>query len=536
MIALQTRSASYWNDSFGVEDVDLEFLYNLLLEEETPLTTSELVLALVRWRVEREALALQRSASGGAVYLPKEPYQPGQQLVFPALAYIQGTVVAVRPGRHPEHEDFDVIEVEFDEGKPRREFAARLTDHKLNAPPQADGHGGSAESKTPDQIALEHGGAIAAKLESRLMAAGDVVRLAGAWFPRALLLDMHVGHLNVAEAVLDMAGGGPLPTEELCRHLELPATANERLQVFSLNYALQEDSRFDEVGAAGQVLWYLRRLEPPEVLYPPRRLALNDPPYTRALLTPELRALARELDDEFQPDEAPAWPAGDEVSLTLTFPHRRVGTLPLTRRVTHLFPTAYVSPRIRFTIVDGQTGDKLPAWVVREGRYVYGLEEWYARNDVPAGGFLRLRRGQQPGEVILFAAKRRPMREWLRTVVPLDGRLTFGMQKRLITCDYDELMIITVDNPAVVDTIWLRADTGRTPFGRIVADTLRELAKLNPQSTVHAKTLYSAVNVVRRCAPEPVFAELVSRPYFIHVGDSYWRFDETSWNERDVTP
>lgn len=534
MIQRQTQSASYWTDAFLVEDVDLELLYNLLLENETPLATDELVAALVRSRVEREARALQRGTAGSAVYLPKETYQPGQSLVFPALAYTSGIVTAVRLGSHPEHRDFDVIEVEFGEGKPPREFAARLASHKLNRLPEMGGPNGEGAFKAPEQLAAGHGKAIAAKLEARLMAAGDVVRLADAWFPRALLLDIHIGHLNVAEAVLDMAGGGPLPTAELLRHLELPATATERLKIFSLNYALQEDPRFDEVGPAGQVLWHLRRLEPPEVLYPPRRLTLNNPPYDRARLTPDLLALARELDDEFQPGDGP--PPANEVSLTLTFPHRRVGTLPLSSRVAHLFPTAYVSPRIRFAIVDGQSGERMPAWVVREGRFVFGLEEWYSRNDVPAGGLLRVRRGERPGEVSVLAGKRRPTREWVRTVVPLDGRLTFGMQKRLIACEHDELMIIMVDNPAVVDSIWLRAEAGNAPFNRLVADIFRELAKLNPQSTVHARTLYSAVNVIRRCTPDPIFAELVTRPYYAHVGDLYWRFDGARWQDIELTP
>jgi hypothetical protein len=95
-------------------------------------------------------------------------------------------------------------------------------------------------------------------------------------------------------------------------------------------------------------------------------------------------------------------------------------------------------------------------------------------------------------------------------------------------------MIISFDSPDAVDEVWLRASGGRPSFPRLVAETFRELAKLNPQSTVHAKTLYSAVNVVRRCTPEPVFAELTNRPYFLHVGDFYWRFDESRWSESEA--
>jgi hypothetical protein len=64
-----------------------------------------------------------------------------------------------------------------------------------------------------------------------------------------------------------------------------------------------------------------------------------------------------------------------------------------------------------------------------------------------------------------------------------------------------------------------------------VADVFRELAKLNPQSAVHAKTLYAAVNVARRSPPGPIFTELATQPYYALVGDAYWRFDQARWTE-----
>ena len=91
-------------------------------------------------------------------------------------------------------------------------------------------------------------------LEDSLSANPDFVRIAGRWFPRALLVDINVGHLNLAEAVLDMSGGGPLTTGQLLEQIELTADVNPKLVEFSLDLALQEDQRFDEVGPAGDVL------------------------------------------------------------------------------------------------------------------------------------------------------------------------------------------------------------------------------------------------------------------------------------------
>jgi hypothetical protein len=49
---------------------------------------------------------------------------------------------------------------------------------------------------------------------------------------------------------------------------------------------------------------------------------------------------------------------------------------------------------------------------------------------------------------------------------------------------------------------------------------------------VHGQALYSGVNVVQRMPPEAILGELESRPYFVHVGDHYWRLDETVWSQR----
>ncbi|MCC6188168.1 MAG: hypothetical protein IT318_04005 [Anaerolineales bacterium] len=522
----ETQTAAYWGEAFEIEESDLDYLYNLLLEEETPLSTGEMALAIIERRVEREAQAAKQRERGTTLYRPKDAFTPGQQLVFPALDYAVGTVIGLRPGKNPTYNSLNVVQVDFGEGRPMREFASGLLNHKLN---QELAEGTMGEVLPPEALFEQYGEAITKQLEARLSANPDIARLAGRWFPRALLATVNIGNLNLAEAVLDVAGGGPLPTDVLLKDAGLPTNINPRLQAFSLHYSLQEDQRFDEVGPAGQVLWYLRRLEPPEVLHPPRRLENSAPPADLSGLNPTLRALVAELDDEFSLTPPGLEPA-QEVKVTLTFPHRWVGTLPLSPRLLPLFPTAYESPRIRFMFVDVDTGEQFPGWVVRAGGYVFGLHEWYHKYDMPAGGHLVVQRGGQPGEVAVQALRRRPAREWVRTAAAgPDGRLAFSMQKQLIGVEYDDLMMVAAGSQSVFDEVWLKSQS--IPFARLVADVFRELAKLNPQSAVHAKTLYAAVNAARRSPPGPVFAELMSQPYYALVGDAYWRFDQAQWTE-----
>ncbi len=113
-------------------------------------------------------------------------------------------------------------------------------------------------------------------------------------------------------------------------------------------------------------------------------------------------------------------------------------------------------------------------------------------------------------------------REWIRVAKVVEGKLTFEMQKRPIGCEYDELMVIGEDKPVEVDSLWIATEETGKPIFEIMREVLPELAKLSPQGTVHAKTLYSAVNVLRRCPPGPIFAELCSRDCFHHVGGGYW--------------
>jgi len=519
----------YWNE-FEVRDSDLDFIYNLLLEREIPLTTLEMAEAVIGFRLERmESEVSNISDAKVGIYVPLEKYILGQRVLFPLIGNKVGKVIGIRAGENPSIGPFDVIEVEFEDGDRNREFAAQLNDHRLNRIPEDTSE--EDETNLPTEILLKYGDVIQQRLTSRLEGAEDIVRIAGRWFPKALLTQFHEGHLNLAEAVLDIAGGGPTATSELLRNLDIPPDQDPALAEFSLDYALQEDERFDEVGPAGQVLWHLKRLEPPEVLYTPPRLTYNPEVYEKRELPEVLTVLELKLNDEFSSlEETPE--SMDEVILSLLFPHWRVGTLPLSSQLKQLFPTAYESPRIRFVLIDGHSGNQFPGWVVREQRYVYGLDEWYRKYDVPAGGLIRIRKGQKPGEVIIEAIDRRRRNDWIRTIsIGEGGKIGFTMLKQPVGTAYDDLMVVGLIDPVALDEAWLRGIQREMPLDRLVTHVFRELAKLNPQSAVHAQSLYSGINVIRRMPPAPIFTELSKKPYYVHVGDLYWRFDESTWSQ-----
>jgi hypothetical protein len=102
--------------------------------------------------------------------------------------------------------------------------------------------------------------------------------------------------------------------------------------------------------------------------------------------------------------------------------------------------------------------------------------------------------------------------------------LVFAMLKQSISAEFNDRMAFAISSAEAVEQLWLQ---NKRSFEKLIADMIREMSKLTPQGHVHAQELYSAVNIVRRVPPAPLFAMLASRPEFVHVGDLHFRLGET---------
>lgn len=430
----------------------------------------------------------------------------------------------VRPARTLGEAEFDVLTVAFGDGE-TREYAAGVADHILNTPLEEEA---VSEDSQEAQIA-ELAARLAPELTETLRQNPDFVYIAGRWFPKALIVDVDPGQLNVAEALLDMVGGGPMLTAQLLGEVELPGGVNPRLAEFSLDLALQEDQRFDEVGTSGEVAWFLRRLEPEPLQHIPLFLRAEAYEHDREQLSADMLALEAQFDDDLTPAEFQPEPEGDQVQTVLLYPHWRVGSLPLTRRLAALFPSAYKSPRVRFEFVDTNKGQRFEGWVDRSHGYVVGLRQWYLERGLMPGAYIQLGRGEKPGEVIISTEAHRSSKEWVRTaLVGADGGVVYTMLKQQVESSFNErLMVYLPADLSTLDAVWeRRAGKPINNLAQIVATTVRELAKLNPQNHVHAEEVYSALNLVLRCPPAPLLALLASRPQFEHVGHLHFRLSE----------
>lgn len=521
----KTQTAEYWKKQFQVSEQDVEAVYQLILERNHPITLDELAINLVKHHCDAEEVATRSELQNGKIYQPKDSYQTGETIIFPALEFASGTVVATREGRHPDYGSFTVVTVRFAEGDQVREFASAFTqEHPLNASEQSLANMQGLQS--PEQLYTQYRAAIIPKFQQKLMASNDFVRFQDKFFLRDGLPEFHEGLFNIADAAIDI-NQGPLSADALIEQMGL-ASGDEITDItrFSVNFHLANDERFDDVGPTGQVLWYLDRIEPPEAHHPPRRLQAESQLYDISLLDDDLLDLIAEIDDELTDEEDvdQAAPDAKSVTLVLNYPHWRVGTLPLTPKTRPFFLTSNYNP-VLIEFVDGRTGDTFPGWVVNNHGYVFGLDDWYTKNKLPVGAYVTLKRTDSPQRVIVDYQATRTQRDWIRMVRASGRRLTFQMNPAAINCKYDDLMLISDGDPAEIDRLWVTAQERKTSIYQILCEVFPELSKLNPQSTVHAKTLYSAVNVVRRVSPGVVFQELVKHNCFIPMNHGYWTFD-----------
>jgi hypothetical protein len=313
-----------------------------------------------------------------------------------------------------------------------------------------------------------------------------------------------------------------MTTEQIIEQIGGIGNSALTLQSFSLNLAMSNDRRFDEVGPAGKILWFLKRMEPDAVQKIPDLLNYRTIEYDDDLLDDDMVDLETELDDEFTDIDFNA--KINRVTTKVIYPHRRLGSLPLNAKTRQIFPTGR-TPRISVTLVDETDGQRYSAWVVHEFRFVYGLFDYYTKHRLPVGVLLTVRRGENEGEFILSYQAHKARTEFIPIFNPSAENIGFESRRRSIGAEYDPLLILGVDDLQAIDAL-AKAYSNKSMV-TIIRHLINELSKLSPQGTVHFATLYSAVNVLRRCPPGPLFAILQANAEFEDFGNYYWRIAHT---------
>ena len=93
------------------------------------------------------------------------------------------------------------------------------------------------------------------------------------------------------------------------------------------------------------------------------------------------------------------------------------------------------------------------------------------------------------------------------------------MNKLQVGCEYDEQIIVAETEKEPLDTLRKQMQDNNTPLTTIVEQVMLELARLSSTGSVHAKSVYSGVNMVRRATPGLVFYSMISNRRIREVGN-----------------
>lgn len=521
---LRTQTEEFWRDEYQVSDDDLDLVVGIILDAGRPQPLASLALEVILRRCKREEDVMVQQSLKGRIYRPLEVYGVGEQLVFTAKDMAVGTIEGLRPGHNPKFGSFNVIRVSFADEE--LEFASSFDQpHPLNRPVEELLIGEQAEMSESEMVRLfEHH--VAVKLESKLAESDDFVRFDGTWFLHELLPDIHIGYLNLAEAMIYEAGH-PLVARDMLADLEIGATASEETQLFALNHALGEDERFDNVGTSESPIWYLCALEPeatsgrPEVLVP--AFAASGGEYLGLTMLDLIDEIGDELDDV----PSTVFRQVSEIRFELTFPHWVAGTMPATQQFLRLLPVAS-GRHYPITLVDSSRDKRFDVWVLPDERYVAGLGDWYRSVGLVIGAQVTVKPIDDLGTFSIAVATNRGRRsEWVRSASVVGGSLRLQMQRATIPVRVDRSMMIDVPDIDSVVELRRQADSMAMPLGALVRGAFAELAKLSGRGLVHAKSLYSAINLMRRTGAVSVFAELTRNACFDPVGDGQWAYDKS---------
>ena len=534
MLVRRTQDPEYWR-TFSPADDDVRYARDVIAESSRPMETAELARAIVYRRMHQERERIREMLDRGRFYNPAEAYEVGEELLFPALDFAAGVIVGKRAGYLPHHPPFQVISVQT--GGAVREFASEYTEaHKLNQSVQraADLGEGISPAAVFERFAEPVTGAVGSALAAA--AESGFVQHEKRWYLRESMPDVHVGYLNLAEAVIEVAwesasGSGvqkPLTTDDILGQVGLQGASSPEVARFSMDLALARDERFVDVGDGNGHLWLLRRLVPEHAIGVPARLRHEPIAFSVEAIPTEALSLVWGVPDELSSMAAAATHLEERqtVDLVLPYPHWRAGTLPLTSGLASVLPQRESGLGV-VTLMDPTSDERITAWVSYEHRYVSSLQGWYDAHQIPAGAFITVSRTNQAGVYTLGCkVKRRQQREFVR-LVSVDGdKLAFEIRRQPMAVEFDETMVMLDETPQLTDGLWRRVTTSRRAISELLREVFAELAKLSPQGTVHFNTLYTAINVVRRCPPEPILAELSLDWRYVGVGSGYYAMDE----------
>jgi DNA modification methylase/DNA-directed RNA polymerase subunit RPC12/RpoP len=210
-------------------------------------------------------------------------------------------------------------------------------------------------------------------------------------------------------------------------------------------------------------------------------------------------------------DEAEAAPSQfdetflGELRLILPYHWRQNGVLKVNARERRIFPAT--PARVHLTFMD-QWGKPFPVWLNNVIGYLYGLQDWYAENLVPAGGVFYLERSG--GSKYKFTIRIKESQAHT-----FDGKQFF--------CEVDQDTYIEEDRLRDLEALRAKVEAAQATIKDVMCVLFEDCP---PDMALHYKQIWSQVHVIRPTTRRTVAAILSMFPCFFQTepGSGRWLY------------
>ncbi len=525
---------NYWQKRFRVSRDDLNFLHDLIKQGNSPRNIDNLVYRLllhlngISPKDDPLIDLMAELPIDVDIYQPLNDYSIGQRVFFakPDINR-KAQVVGKRPPVPSQGSDYCNVDVCFLDNGEKRTFICDLDPRDPYVQSIMVGKDLTSIGARTSAIMRRFGRLIKDKLVPTLERDSRFTWFGDEWFLAEL--ESHKAERLVEEASEQLVRvHTPVEAADVLdtvlTQTQLPKTSTT---VFEVNRAIERTRRFRKVGKRDKAHWL-----PDIIIWPPppgKPKQLRIPPVRSEIrmgiqqLPHDLQQILDTIEDEVQ-ETTEVYRKVSQVEFAITASHRHHGTLPLTQRTRGVFPPGDADAPVTF--IDARSGELIPGGFSPQDRYAWGLAEWYVNYLIPAGGKIRLERTEVDGEIKIdyMPASRGQETHWLRQVIydQSTGELRSTTVKRTYLCEVDKDLLL--HGMIFEDPQAMLKEATKSIFD-VMCLAFPALAETD--ESVHCKTLFNCVNLVRRCSPYTVFARPSLCPCFRRDLNQpgHWFFD-----------
>jgi prefoldin subunit 5 len=323
-------------------------------------------------------------------------------------------------------------------------------------------------------------------LEKTILGDGRMIYCEGLWYPKEPCLQQvtpdQVRQVKayLAEKKYPLSG------------IELAQTCLQKpICLTNLEEVLAVDPEVIKIGSVG---WALKVNQPesmgrPRLINSPVRSGKYTPSFNSIQLT-EVESTSQQPGKGGLTSESR--PRPHHMTITVTFEDLRDGTLVITSAMRSLLDSSIELPTLKFT---DEQRNEFVCWCDLTNDLLYGLADWFKTHAVNFGDKIRLGIKKTEGEFSIEVTGQHNKQVYLES---LRRSQLEDLRQEAIRANrsYQDLTLEVLDffkTPLHIDDIWALVDHKRSARKSTISNILS------------------------------------SRPYFVSVGDGYWRFDEEEY-------